>query len=340
MSTALKTLPASVLHDTRSNNIRSNQARSTSARLPRALLIGALSLSGLACATAAQAALDEVRFGVPPWPGVTVKSEVAAQLMEAMGYETRQSDLAVSVILEGLTRGDIDVYLGGWYPVQTDMVEPLVDNGQVEKLVSNIEGANSGLVVPRYVYDAGVTTVADLNEHRERFEGEIQGIEAGTGINTAVLNAIDNDLAGLGGWRLRESSTSAMLAQAEQRMRDEEWVTFVGWEPHWMNVSFDLAYLEDSDDAGVAEIESTVWTVVPASLAEDDPALHRFLSQFVVDIEDQNEWVHGYSFDDRPADEVASEWIAANLETVEVWLDGVDDKDGEPAIEAVRAAYE
>nr|WP_245678685.1 ABC transporter substrate-binding protein [Halomonas shengliensis] len=287
----------------------------------------------------AMAELDEVRFGVPPWPGVTVKSEVAAQLMEAMGYETRQNDLAVSVILEGLTRDDLEVYLGGWYPVQVDMVEPLVEAGQVEKLVSNIRGANSGLVVPRYVFDAGVTSVADLDAHRERFDGEIQGIEAGTGINTAILEAIDADLAGLGDWDLRESSTAAMLAQAERKMADGEWVTFVGWEPHWMNVSFDLAYLEDAEDAGIAEIESTVWTVVPASLADEDPQLHRFLSQYVVEIEDQNAWVHAYSYEERPADEVAGEWIGENLDTVAGWLEGVEARDGTSAIEAVRAAY-
>lgn len=63
----------------------------------------------------ARAWLDEVRFGVPPGPGVTVKSEVAAQLMEAMGYETRQNHLAVSVILEGLTGDALEVCLGGGY---------------------------------------------------------------------------------------------------------------------------------------------------------------------------------------------------------------------------------
>ncbi|MGP8290372.1 ABC transporter substrate-binding protein [Vreelandella zhanjiangensis] len=303
----------------------------------------ALSTTGLVAlltAGSATAGLDEVRFGVPPWPGVTVKSEVAAQLMEAMGYQTRQRDLAVSVILEGLTRNDVDVYLGGWYPVQTDMVEPLVANGKVEKLVSNIQGANSGLVVPQYVYDAGVTSVADLDAHRERFDGQIQGIEAGTGINTAILAAIDDDAVGLGDWSLRESSTAAMLAQAEQKIANEEWVTFVGWEPHWMNVSFDLAYLDDAENAGIAQIESTVWTVVPASMAEEDPQLHRFLSQYVVDIEDQNAWVYSYSYDDLPADEVAQEWIAEHLDTVAVWLEGVEAKDGTSAIEAVRAVYQ
>ncbi|MCL7930613.1 ABC transporter substrate-binding protein [Halomonas llamarensis] len=315
------------------NNILSilpKSALSKTAGLAAALLLSA---------GPAVAALDEVRFGVPPWPGVTVKSEVAAQLMEAMGYGTRQSGLAVSVILEGLTRNDVDVYLGGWYPVQTEMVEPLVADDKVEKLVSNIQGATSGLVVPQYVYDAGVTSVADLEANRDRFDGEIQGIEAGTGINTAILEAIEADIAGLGDWNLRESSTAAMLAQAEQKMANEEWVTFVGWEPHWMNVSFDLAYLDDADDAGIAKIGSTVWTIVPASLAQEDPQLHRFLSQFVVDIEDQNTWVHGYSYEERPADEVASEWIEGNLDIVAEWLDGVEARDGTPAIEAVRAAY-
>ncbi|TFH87435.1 ABC transporter substrate-binding protein [Billgrantia azerbaijanica] len=304
--------------------------------LPRvASLLAPLVLAGPAIAD-----LDEVRFGVPPWPGVTVKSEVAAQLMEAMGYATRQRDLAVSVILEGLTRGDLEVYLGGWYPVQVDMIEPLVADSKVEKLVSNIQGASSGLVVPQYVYEAGVTSVADLDAHRDRFEGEIQGIEAGTGINTAILAAIDEDIAGLGDWDLSESSTAAMLAEAERKMADGEWVTFVGWEPHWMNVSFDLAYLEDAEGAGIADIESTVWTVVPDSLKRSDPQLHRFLSQYVVDIQDQNAWVHGYSYEDRPADEVASEWIGENLDTVADWLEGVEARDGTPAIAAVRAAYE
>jgi len=297
-------------------------------------------LAPLVLAGPASADLDEVRFGVPPWPGVTVKSEVAAQLMETMGYATRQRDLAVSVILEGLTRGDLEVYLGGWYPVQVDMIEPLVADSKVEKLVSNIQGASSGLVVPQYVHEAGVTSVADLDAHRDRFEGEIQGIEAGTGINTAILAAIDEDRAGLGDWDLSESSTAAMLAEAERKMADGEWVTFVGWEPHWMNVSFDLAYLEDADGAGIADIESTVWTVVPDSLRRTDPQLHRFLSQYVVDIQDQNAWVHGYSYEERPADEVASEWIGENLDTVAGWLEGVEARDGTPAIAAVRAAYE
>lgn len=285
----------------------------------------------------AQADLDTVRFGVPPWPGVTVKSEVASQLLNAMGYSTEQHELAVGVILNGLTSDDIDVYLGGWYPIEKEMIEPLVADDKVVKLTENINDANSGLVVPEYVHEAGVDSVADLDQYRERFDGEIQGIEAGTGINDAVLAAIDKDKAGLGDWTLRESSTSAMLAYADQRIANREWVTFVGWEPHWMNVSYDLYYLKDADDSGVAEIKSTVWTVVPTELQSEDTNLYRFLSQYRISIADQNDWIYEYSHEERPADEVASEWIRNHYATVAQWLDGVTTKSGEPAIDAVKA---
>jgi len=299
-------------------------------------LLTLLPLAWLA-AGPAQADLDTVRFGVPPWPGVTVKSEVASQLLGAMGYRTEQSELAVGVILNGLTSDDLDVYLGGWYPIEEEMIEPLVADDKVVKLTKNIDDANSGLVVPEYVHEAGVDSVADLDRYRERFDGEIQGIEAGTGINDAILAAIDENKAGLGDWELRESSTSAMLAYAEQKIANREWVTFVGWEPHWMNVSYDLYYLKDADDSGVADIKSTVWTVVPADLKAEDANLYRFLSQYRVAIEDQNAWIYEYSYEERPADEVASEWIRNHYDTVAQWLEGVTTKAGEPAIDAVKA---
>ncbi|WP_324254727.1 glycine betaine ABC transporter substrate-binding protein [Halomonas sp. KAO] len=75
-----------------------------------------------------------------------------------------------------------------------------------------------------------MTSVTGLDAHRDRFDGEIQGIEAGAGINTAILKAIDNDLAGLGDWDLRESSTAAMLAQAERKMADSEF---------WLGIALD-----------------------------------------------------------------------------------------------------
>ncbi|MFC0266845.1 ABC transporter substrate-binding protein [Kushneria aurantia] len=298
-------------------------------------LLSALALFFVAIAPA-KADIDTLRFGVSPWPGVTVKTEIASQLLQALGYRTQKNELAVSVIINALSNDQLDVYLGNWYPVQEEMTRPHLDEGTLVQVAKNISDAESGLVVPQYVHEAGVDSVADLNRYRDRFNAEIQGIEAGTGINDAILAAIDNNRAGLGDWQLNESSTAAMLALAQQKISNREWITFVGWEPHWMNVSYDLYYLKDADDSGIASITSTVWTLARRGLEAEAPNLYRFLSQYRVAIEDQNDWVYEYNYRERPADEVASEWIRNHPDTVAQWLDGVTSRSGEAAIDVVR----
>ena len=48
---------------------------------------------------------------------------------------------------------------------------------------------------------------------------------------------------GLGGFKLIESSEQGMLAQVERAYRDKQPIVFLAWEPHPMNMRFDLKYL-------------------------------------------------------------------------------------------------
>lgn len=308
----------------------------------RWLMAGALSTALLAVPTAQAASseqptLDEIRFGVPPWPGITVKSEVASQLLETLGYNTRQRELAVSIILSALSKGDLDVYLAGWYPQEANMLAPLLENGTIIEIVDNVPSALTGIAVTDDAWQAGVRSITDLDKHADRFDSRIYGIEAGSGINDAVLSVIDDDRFGLGDWRLQESSSPAMLAQVGQKIEAGEWAAFIGWQPHWMNVAYNMHYLQDSGDSGAAQLKGRVATVVRSDLAELDPNVAHFFKQFVVGSEIQSEWVDAYSRDKRAADEVASEWINEHQSTVAEWLNGVTTRDGAPAMAAVRA---
>ncbi|MGO2131896.1 MAG: ABC transporter substrate-binding protein [Halomonas sp.] len=322
----------------------------TTTMKPRWLMAGVLSTGMLALFTlpmaqatasdqADQATLDEVRFGVPPWPGITVKSEVASQLLEALGYDTRQRELAVSVILNALSQRDLDVYLAGWYPQERDMLAPLLEDGSILEIVDNVPSAITGIAVTDDAWQAGVRSITDLHEYADQFDSRIYGIEAGSGINDAVLNVIDDGRFGLGDWQLQESSASAMLSQVGQKIETGEWAAFIGWKPHWMNVAYDMHYLEDADDSGAAQLEGRVATVVRSDIAELDPNVARFFEQFVVGSEIQSEWVNAYSRDERRADDVASEWIAQHQDVVAEWLDGVTTQDGTPAMDAVSSQF-
>src|SRR5699024_3483491 len=110
-----------------------------------------------------------VKFGIQPWPGVTVKTEVATDILEVLGYETEKLQLNTPFILHGIVSGQVDVALGGWYPISAAMITPLVEEGKLIRLTANLPHALSGMAVPVYVHEAGVDSVEDLSRYADRF---------------------------------------------------------------------------------------------------------------------------------------------------------------------------
>ena len=299
----------------------------------------ALAITLSASTTAAAAEAPTIRFGTPTWPGVTVKTEIAAQLVETMGYEVNQTNASPAFAYNALTTDDLDAFLGGWMPTQEKMADPLIEKGEVKVMATNISDAVMGIAVPEYVWQAGVKTEADLDEYREKFESTIYAIEPGSGFNESIKSSIDNDRHGLGDWEMVPSSTSGMLSQVGRAIDREDWIVFLGWTPHWMNVTYDIRFLEAVGEPKIADTRSDVLTVANPVTMEAEPRLARFFEQYVVSKDDQSKWVLEYSYNDRPKDEVAAEWIANNIDTVAGWLDGVETRDGGSALEAVKAAY-
>lgn len=300
-----------------------------------AAAICALAMAGPAGAATSSA--QTVRFGAPPWPGVTIKTGIASKVLEILGYKTDTQQLAVPIILNGIAHGQIDVYLGGWTPVENPMIDPLVKKGQVVKLAPNISDAIEGLAVPSYVWQAGVHDVADLNAHAAKFDHKIYGIEAGSGINDAVAAAIKNDKAHLGQWNLVQSSTSAMLVQVKRAIQRHDWIVFVGWRPHWMNIKYSMKYLKDSANTGTANLKSIVYTVVPADYERAHPNVARFLKQFRVPAKVQSQWIYDYSYKKQKAHVVVDHWLKANTGLLKKWLNGVTTVNGKPGLQAVQA---
>ncbi|THB69049.1 MAG: glycine/betaine ABC transporter substrate-binding protein [Desulfovibrio sp.] len=283
---------------------------------------------------------DAIRFGVPPWPGVTVKTEVATQILEAMGYETVQLEVGPPVIYEGITTDDIDAYVAAWLPAQIDMYTPVLEAGGFEVAAVNLEDALIGIAVPTYVYEAGVTTMADLDAHADKFNHTILSIEVGSGMHTSTEALIANDVVGLGDWTQSSSTTPVMLSVVEDHIEAGDWVVFHAWKPHWMTIQIDMKFLEGVEGTENLVTESTVETLVSSDFNEQYPEAYAFLKNFVVTSEIQSLWIHNYGFEEIAPETVAHNWIAANLDTVEGWLQGVNTVSGEPAIDAVRAAYE
>ncbi|GGX88175.1 glycine/betaine ABC transporter substrate-binding protein [Litchfieldella qijiaojingensis] len=306
--------------------------------LTKASVILPLAFGLAASAHADDATLD---FGVPAWPGITVKTRIAEQLLAPLGYDTRSHELGLQVIYQGMDSGDIDVFLGGWMPAQRDMFAPHQESGAIVSLANNVDGAQMTLTVPDYTYEAGIQSFADLDENRDMFNGQIYGFGAGSAASEILNKAIDDDTWGLGDWRLVDTSTVGMLSAARDAISRQEPIVWVGWTPHWMNLELPMRYLDDSQDLfGENNGESDVLTLVRGDYAEANPNLVAFFERFTFSAEEQSWMIREFGHEERDADEVAGEWIRDNAERVEAMLADVTTTDGDPAWPVVEASLQ
>lgn len=305
-----------------------------------ALSLLAAAIAGLAApqAMAADDSCQPVRFAEVGWTDITATTALTTEVLKAMGYETRIDTVSVPIAYSGMKNDDFDVFLGNWMPSMASISDPYVEQGDVDRLGANLEGAKYTLAVPQYVYDAGVTSVADLDEHADKFNNELHGIEAGNDGNELIQQMIDDDAFGLGDWSLIDSSEAGMLAELRARVPDETWMVFLGWEPHPMNTNFDMAYLEGADDYFGPDLGgATVYTNTRAGYTDACPNVGALLNNLSFTLEMENQLMGTIMDDGTAPDEAARDYLKANPELLASWLEGVETADGEPALEVVKA---
>ncbi|MFC3608534.1 choline ABC transporter substrate-binding protein [Stutzerimonas tarimensis] len=299
-----------------------------------AMLAGGLLLAaGMAHAEDKQCAT--VRLADPGWSDIAVTNGIASLLLDGLGYRSQTMTLAVPIIFAGMQTGQVDVFLGNWMPAQQDNYDKYVASGQIDKLAENLSGTEYTLAVPTYAWEAGVKTFADLDAHAERFGKRIYGIGAGAPANESIQKMIDGDEFGLGDWRLVESGEQAMLIQVGRRVKRDDFVVFLGWTPHPMNVQYDIRYLRGGE-AYFGE-SGTVNTLARKGYATQCPNVGRLMSNlaFTQDMENaiMNEVLAGNANNDA----AVRAWLRSNPEVLDGWLDGVTTRDGGDALAAVKA---
>ncbi|AVO52634.1 glycine betaine/proline transport system substrate-binding protein [Ectopseudomonas oleovorans] len=284
------------------------------------------------------ASCKTVRIGAVGWTDVVATTAVASELLQGLGYETKQTQASQQIIFAGIQKGQIDAFLGYWKPIMDDNIKPFLDAGAVKVAAEpSLNDAVAVLAVPSYTADKGLKTLADIAKFKDELDGKIYGIEAGSGANTAIQKMIDSNQFGLGGFKLVESSEAGMLAAVGRAARNEKPVVFFGWKPHPMNLSMQITYLTGTEDVfGPNDGAATVSTVTAPDYAERCPNANRLLTSLRFTSEQEAELMQPIMDRKAPA-QVARDWIKANPQVVEAWLDGVTTLDGKPANTALVA---
>ena len=295
-------------------------------------------LATVAASSLAAAECNEVTFSDVGWTDITATTAAASVVLDALGYDTETKILAVPVTYTSMASGDIDVFLGNWMPTMEGDIAKYREEGSVDTVRANLEGAKYTLAVNKAAADMGIKTFADIAANADALEGKIYGIEPGNDGNRLIQSMIDENAFDLGEFEVVESSEQGMLAQVQRATRKEEPVVFLGWEPHPMNANFDLTYLEGGDDYFGPDLGgATVYTNTRAGFVEECPNLGKFLNNLEFTLEMENEIMGAILDDGEKPEEAAAAWIKANSDVLSTWLDGVTTVDGGDAMEAVAS---
>jgi glycine betaine/proline transport system substrate-binding protein len=306
----------------------------------RCLLI----LSGTALLSASvmanePASCKTVRMGVVNWTDVIATSGMADVLLNGLGYESKQTSAVQQIVFAGIRDKRLDIFLGYWKPAMDQNIAPFIAAKQLKVMEKpSLADAQATLAVPDYVAAAGLKTFADITRFKDQLGDKIYGIEPGSGANTAIKTMIETNHFGLGGFKLIESGEAGMLAAVQRAVNRKEFVVFVGWTPHPMNINMKMAYLTGSEDVyGPNEGAATVSTVTAPDYAERCPNVNRLLENLTFTAAQESQLMVPIMARKTPQ-EVARQWLREHPDDLQRWLAGVTSVDGKEGVATVKAS--
>jgi glycine betaine/proline transport system substrate-binding protein len=280
-----------------------------------------------------------VRFSDVGWTDVTATTALVTQLLRSIGYSPTVTVLSVPVTFASIQNNDIDVFLGNWMPAQSADRGRYVEDGSVVVIGPNLSGAKYTLAVPAYTYAAGLRDFKDIQRFAPELNESIYGIEPGNDGNRHVLEMLKQNQFGLGGFKLVESSEQGMLAQVERAFRDKKSVVFLAWEPHPMNMRFDLKYLAGGDEVfGPNFGGATIYTVTRRGYSAECPNMARLLTNLKFSLRGESEMMAAILDRHEAPESAATQWLKANPTVTKAWLEGVLTFQGRPAATALARA--
>lgn len=278
-------------------------------------LAGMVLAGATGCSRAGGNGRKELTLGNIGWDENVAVSNLTKVLLEGdLGYEKVElRTLDVAPLFAGVARGDLDAFQDVWLP-KTHKTYWERYKDQVVNLGRWYKGeANLGLAVPDYVE---AQSIADLNKYRDEFNGQIVGIEAGSGImritEQDVIPGYNLD------YKLVSSSTPAMLAALKKAVKNREPIVVTAWKPHWMFTAYPLRYLKDPKNLyGGSE---TPVAIARQGLKEDLPDAFAFLDALTLDEHQLGTLELAIQKTNEPIKGVKT-WLKDNRDVVRPWIE-------------------
>lgn len=216
---------------------------------------------------------------IPSWTDGLSTAYLWEHVLTEEGYDVEIEEISdAAPLYTGVANGDIDIYPSAWSEVTHEAYMKEYGD-QLEDLGAYYEGAKLTFAVPEYTE---ITSIADLPDNADKFDGKIIGIEPGAGLTKATKDSVI-PAYGLDDYTLVESSTTAMLAELGKAVKSEEDIVVTLWRPFWANSEYPVKDLEDPKGA-LGESEA-LHAIATKGFSEEHPEVADMFANFKLDDE-------------------------------------------------------
>ncbi|MEM7302630.1 MAG: glycine betaine ABC transporter substrate-binding protein [Pseudomonadota bacterium] len=294
------------------------------------------------------AADAKVTIGDLTWTGAKAIGHVIKAVIEGpLGGEAEiVSGLSDgTVIAAGMDKGDgsADVYTDLWMPNRQGIWDKYIVEAKSVGHNKPYLGTQM-MYVPNYMSD--VNSVEDLKkpEVAARFDkdgngkGEYWAGDAGwKSTKMWQVKFKDYGLSEL--WEPEIVPDATFKAQLKTAIAQEKPILFYYWTPEWVHAAYDIKPIKEPsrfDGCEVVKLDQEDWleaskfacassdaeifVAYSKSLEQRNPAAAKFLSQIKLDPAVVNQWILEIGRDKKDPQDVAEEWVKANMDTVNGWI--------------------
>lgn len=253
----------------------------------------------------------EVTIAMVNWIECIANAHLCKVVLEDKGYNVNLINADVAPIFAAVAKGDADVFMEVWEPITHSAYMDNFGN-QLEKVgVIYTEGILA-LVVPDYVT---IKSIDELNSAKEKFNGDIIGIDPGAGIMGITAKVIDEYNLD---YQLIPSSEAGMLAALKRAYDRKEWIVVTGWKPHSKFTRHNLKVLEDPK--GVLGEAETISIIAQKGWSERRPELATFFSNIKLNDELWGSLMLAIESNPGKEDDAARGWYNNHKELVDRWF--------------------
>ncbi|MEF3330076.1 MULTISPECIES: ABC transporter substrate-binding protein [Oceanobacillus] len=311
-------------------------------------LITASVLILTACSDASsEGEIDTIVLADAGWDSINVHNYIAAQIMEeGYGYDTDITSGSTAATIQGLSDGDINVYMEVWTDNIRDIYEELTEAGDIETLSVNFDDNNQGLYVPAYVIEGDpergieplapdLQTVEDLKDYPEVFQdpedpdkGRIINAPSGWAVEEAINDKFDFYELDETFNNFSPGSDSAIITDlARAYEAGEGWVGYY-WSPTAITAKYDLILLEEApydeeiweESKGTEFPPNDVVISVHPDFLEQAPEVVEFLEQYETSSALTEEALEYMEDNGASAEEAAIWWMQEHEDIWTAWL--------------------